>query len=349
MPRSKSADPLYRFVKDGKAGYIDGTGRIVIAPRLATYGNYGSEFHDGRLEIGVVDGNYVDPTGNIVIDKGLSGSDFSEGLAAASRKDERLWGYIDTSGRFAIQPQFEDARSFSDGLAMIGAGGKVGYIDHSGRVVIKPQFLDGFDFSDGMARVIAEGPCFYIPDDPCGFFNPRTVGGNDRRPATPCGFTYIDKTGRVITQQRFEKAGECSEGLAPVLVGKLWGFIDKTGVLVIKPQFDSAGPFSSGLSVIRQHGLFGYVDRSGAIRIAPRYESADNFSEGFAVVGDGADRYWYIDPQGRHTIPGEFAVASQFFKGLAHVVLRRHDYPSEDEFAYIDTKGRLVFTYSGSK
>jgi hypothetical protein len=26
IPRAKSADPLYRFVKDGKAGYIDGKG-----------------------------------------------------------------------------------------------------------------------------------------------------------------------------------------------------------------------------------------------------------------------------------------------------------------------------------
>jgi hypothetical protein len=47
IPRSKSADPLYRFVKNGKAGYIDRSGRVVIPPKLEPYGNYGSEFHDG--------------------------------------------------------------------------------------------------------------------------------------------------------------------------------------------------------------------------------------------------------------------------------------------------------------
>jgi hypothetical protein len=35
IQRSPSADPLYRFEKNGKVGYIDGNGRIIIPPRLA--------------------------------------------------------------------------------------------------------------------------------------------------------------------------------------------------------------------------------------------------------------------------------------------------------------------------
>ena len=123
IPRSKSADPLYRFVKNGKAGYIDGSGRIVIPPKLKPWGNYGSEFHDGLLEIAVSDGRYVDRTGKLVIDKGFyRGWDFSEGLAVAMRKGENLWGYIDTTGEFAISPRFETSPNgyvypFFDGLS----------------------------------------------------------------------------------------------------------------------------------------------------------------------------------------------------------------------------------------
>jgi hypothetical protein len=130
IPRSKSADPLYRFVKDGKAGYIDSGGRIVIPPILEAYGNYGSEFHDGLLEIAVSDGRYIDRTGKVVIDRGFyRGWDFSEGLAVAMRKGENLWGYIDTSGEFVITPRFETTPNgyvhpFSDGLAMIEVKGK---------------------------------------------------------------------------------------------------------------------------------------------------------------------------------------------------------------------------------
>src|SRR5271170_8140646 len=69
IPRSSSADPLYRFIKDEKAGYIDAKGHVVVPPQLTPFGNYGSEFHDGLLEVEVSDGKYVDRTGKLVIDK----------------------------------------------------------------------------------------------------------------------------------------------------------------------------------------------------------------------------------------------------------------------------------------
>jgi len=350
IPRSKSADPLYRFVKNGKAGYIDGSGRIVIPPKLKPWGNYGSEFHDGLLEIAVGDGRYVDRTGEVVIDKGFyRGWDFSEGLAVAMREGEDLWGYIDTSGEFAISPRFASSLDdyvypFSDGLAMIEVKGKFGYIDHSGDFVIKPRFFGGFSFSDGMARVVAEGPCAYWTDGPC--TSPISAGGREGATHPPCKFTYIDKTGRVITQARFDYARDFSEGLAPIRIGSQWGFIDKTGASVVDPRFEDAGPFDSGLSRIREHGLHGYADKSGSIQIAPQYKYAEDFSEGFAVVGDGAGRYWYIDQHGSRTIADEFAAASPFFKGLANVKLLPSDATeARAAFAYIDTKGHRVFAY----
>lgn len=350
IPRDSSADPLYRFVDNGKAGYIDSSGRVVIPPKIETYGgNDGLEFHDGLVETAVSDGRYADRTGNVVIGNNLyRGWDFSEGLAVAMRQGEHLWGYIDSSGKFAISPRFESSPSdyvwsFSDGLAMIEVKGKFGYIDHTGDFVIKAQFPYASDFSDGMAWVITEGPCVYMTDGPCS--EPQLAGaGEGSRPA--CKFSYIDKSGRVITQSRFDYARRFAEGLAPVRVGELWGFIDKTGAVVVNLRFDDAQPFASGLSRIKADGLWGFVDRSGAIKIPARYEYAEDFSEGFAVVGDGSDRYWYIDEQGSRAIAGEFAAASPFFKGLAHVQLFT---PSGDGrrvvFAYIDTKGRQVFTY----
>jgi hypothetical protein len=111
IPRDPSADALYRFTRGNKAGYIDQAGKVVIQPTLRAFGEIadsdGSEFHDGRLEVGVSDGIYVDKTGKTVIDKGLfRGWDFSEGLAVAMEKGKGKWGYIDTSGTFAITPRF---------------------------------------------------------------------------------------------------------------------------------------------------------------------------------------------------------------------------------------------------
>ena len=169
IPRSPMADPLYRFEKGDKTGYIDQSGNVVIPLKLEHLGgNYAGEFHDGRLEIAVSDGVYVDTTGKKVIDKGFyRGWDFSEGLAVAMRKGEEKWGYIDKTGEFVISPRFATSPngyvwSFADGFAKIEVSGKVGYIDHSGEFAIVPRFLDGESFRDGMARIIVDGPCAYF-------------------------------------------------------------------------------------------------------------------------------------------------------------------------------------------
>lgn len=354
IPRTRSADPLYRFVQHGKAGYINAQGKIVIPPKLPGLGNFGSEFHDGLREISVSDGRYVDTSGKLVLDRGLyRGWDFSEGLAVAMRKGEDLWGYIDTTGKFAISPRFPAypngyVDSFSDGMAMVEVKGQFGFIDRTGTFVIPPQFIDATSFKDGMARVVVEGPCLYFPEGGCGPSNPRYPGVSvtDRDKSVtaypPCKFTYINKSGRIITEQRFDYGRDFSEGLAPVHLGKLWGFIDRTGSLVIPPKFEDAQPFSSGLTRIRVNDKYGYADKLGQIVITPQFKKAENFSEGLSVVGNGEDQYWYIDSQGQQTFQGKFALASPFFKGLAHVKLLSHNAKA---FAYIDSKGHQVFRY----
>ena len=144
IPRSATADPLYRFTKDHKAGYIDQTGKVAVPPVISFLGgNGGGEFHDGLLEIGVFDGVYVDTSGKKVIDKGLfRGWDFSEGLAVAMKKDGGTWGYINTKGEFAISPRFASSRmdyvwSFEGGFAKVEVAGKFGYIDHTGEFAIQ--------------------------------------------------------------------------------------------------------------------------------------------------------------------------------------------------------------------
>lgn len=77
------------------------------------------------------------------------------------------YGYIDKTGKLVINPQFDAAWGFAEGLALVGigerdtttftlglkAGGKYGFIDKTGKYVINPQFDAGCGFSEGLARV----------------------------------------------------------------------------------------------------------------------------------------------------------------------------------------------------
>jgi hypothetical protein len=351
--RDRSADPLYRFVRDGKAGYIDNTGKVVIAPSLKASSNRGGEFHDGRM---AGDGKYIDSTGKR-LDKDLSGSwDFSDGLAAAMRKGEDTWGFIKPSGEFAIAPRFPsspkgEVHSFQGGFAAIRIGDKVGYINHTGEFVVQPRFLDGDGFHDGLARVVIEGPCALFHEGPCPSWLAVPESARGKRDVPLCKFTYTDAAGRIITEQRFDAARDFSEGLAPVRVDKYWGYIDKSGKSIILPRFDDAQPFSEGLARVREHDRWGYIDKSGVYVIRPAFEYAEEFHEGFAVVGnqtDGEDEYWYIGKNGEQALRLHFGAAGSFFHGLAHVRLLadEDDLDERSTFAYIDTGGRVVFSYS---
>ncbi len=332
-------------------GFIDRRGKVIVPPKLEFSGhNGGDEFHDGLLEIGEGDGIYVDRSGNNVIDKGFfSGWDFSEGLAVAMPEDPKKWGYINTKGEWAISPRFDTSPNgyvwpFQGGIAKIEVAAKIGYIDHSGAFTIAPRFLDGESFYDGMARVVVGGPCMY-GDGLCGGFGALPKGTKQNASLPRCKYAFIDRSGKIISDDRYDAADHFSEGLAPVQSGKQWGYIDKTGKMVIAPQFDTAAPFSDGAALVSTNKLFGYIDKAGKFTIPPRFSYAEDFSEGLAVVGSRDSGVWYSDHTGKQAIPGTFAVASAFFKGLAHVRLSSR-LDDEQAFAYIDRTGRRVFSYT---
>ena len=53
------------------------------------------------------------------------------------------WGYIDARGTLVIEPLFDRAGLFREGLAHVEIEGRDAYIDRSGAVVIQPRFHGG--------------------------------------------------------------------------------------------------------------------------------------------------------------------------------------------------------------
>jgi hypothetical protein len=102
---------------DGKWGFIDKTGQIVIPPHF----DWGADYDLGFFAIG---------------------PRFSEGLAAV--EIDGKWGFIDKSGQMVIQPQFAKPSLFAKpyyfvgGLALVLAGEEWGYIDKAGKYVWGP-------------------------------------------------------------------------------------------------------------------------------------------------------------------------------------------------------------------
>jgi hypothetical protein len=77
-----------------------------------------------------------------------------DGWAAAKKNGS--WGFIDLTGQFMIEPQFDDALSFSGHLAAVRQGDLWGYVALNGKIVIEPQFLAAKPFYAGYAPVLTE-------------------------------------------------------------------------------------------------------------------------------------------------------------------------------------------------
>lgn len=196
---------LYPIRENGLYGYIDSVGNRIIEPKFL----WASPFTDG-LAMAVVDTIYREV---------LDSVDFEVNVRDTISKDYRMlvkYGYIDKTGKFAINPTLisyvsmpEDGFHISDLASCSNAlsrhiffskralyddttNWKNGYIDVNGVIIIKPQFYYSEPFSYGRAIVKrnVSAPIYY--NDMC--LNPSKLR---------C--SYIDTLGNIITIYNYEK------------------------------------------------------------------------------------------------------------------------------------------------
>lgn len=248
------------------------------------------------------------------------------------------WGFIDSSGKIAIEPNFDYAESFSEGLApfkqIINGKDKFGYINQKAEIVISAKFDSAREFSEGLAVV--------------------RINGKDG---------YINTSGEFVIEPIFERAWSFSNGRGRVLqfvkekADYLYGFVNTKGQIVIEPQYIFARDFQEDLAGIaveaNKNIKMGFIDKEGKVVIKPKFSIVGNFSEGLAVVAQNAKSYLfegdilfseaeskkrkisYINKSGKEIIKGNFQIASDFSEGLARVEIK-------NKWRFIDKTGKIV-------
>jgi hypothetical protein len=276
---------LYPVDIDGKWGYINRTGHVVIPARYdeAAY--------------------------------------FTEGLAAVRVRGR--YGYIDPAGHWVIPPRFKYAFAFHEKLAWVDDEPS-GFIDRTGRLVLSaPPAGYCREFREGLAKVTPlerAGPSTpqALPSGAGAALSAPAGEGDASIPSPEIGF--IDRTGRYTIPPRFEAAWDFSEGMAAVKLNGKWGFIDRTGAIVIEPTFDDASYFSEGAAAVVAQGKTIFIDKAGHPLFRASYEDGLGFREGLAAVKQGG-KWGYIGKSGRLVVPAQFDEGASFFNGRAGIVV----------------------------
>lgn len=272
-------------------------------------------------------------------------SDFSEGLAAAGIwHGKMLYGYINKTGNWEIQPQFSYAGNFSDGNAVIGvfkgSEMKYGYIRKDGSYIIEPKYDSAVPFKNGFATVgikkaaggytvglINKNGEFIIPINyeyvsSSGYYFEKGI--IEIYNAGKYGF--VDLNTNLNIQPRFKgitfyEDNRLKATVSEVINGKeRFGIIFNDGTM-IEPKFDwlhySEG-IKDALFKVELDGKFGLIGTRGNYILEPKYDEIRGFQDGFTQVKLN-NKYGYLKGDGSFLTEIKFDDTSAFMRGVAIV------------------------------
>ncbi len=241
---------------------------------------------------------------------------FSEGLAAVKKEDK--WGYIDNQGSLVWPYKFDLAMPFEEGLAAVKLQDKWGYFNKKGEIITGFQFNMAESFSEGLAVVKLENK-----------------------------YGFIDKNGHIVISPQYKDAKSFSNGLAAVKQGSYWGYINKVGKVVIEKQYSVALPFSEEYAWVEKYEQWSGIKKDGSTSIYPQnmYQPS-SFSEGLAIVGKLANneppKWGYFNYSGLRVIDFDYDEATSFLEGLAAV-------RKGSKWGFIDKTGKVIISYQYDK
>jgi WG repeat protein len=329
-------------IADGLAGGCVETDKAI--PGITIYGPMPGQ----RMPVFESKCGYFDRNGKVAIPFQYDWiHPFSEGVAAVSVKgqsprctlDARLYGLIDTSGKYVLQPEYCYVGASDNGWIRVvyenhglsDAG--VGFVDRAGRQLIAklPYEFAADGFRGPLLPVRSGGLWGFVDRTGREVVAPRyddvsSASDGLARVRLKGKYGFVDASGKLAIPLQYDVVANFDNGIACVNNGGKNGFIDRTGKLVIEVPFDREWScrwyFSEGLLPASQNGKWGYVDRQGRFVIAPRFDEVWGFSEGLAAMRQG-ELWGFIDQKGTVVIaPQYFRVDRGFTDGLAYVTVR---------------------------
>ncbi|HEX2944844.1 MAG TPA: WG repeat-containing protein [Clostridia bacterium] len=250
--------------------------------------------------------------------------------------DNKKTGYIDSTGKFVIEPLFSQVERFQDnGLAIAGKDDKYGIIDVTGRFIAEPVYDYINNYSEGLAIAYDQKGSVVLDEsgralsDKYSYIgsykNKRAIYQTKSKDGTLI-YGYLDETGKPVIKAAYQNATDFEGGRASVMISEQqYALIDLSGNTIKTFNYTYVGRISDGMMEFRKIGndKSGYLDINGNIVIQPAFSYAGAFEEGIATasIRDASDnnRYGLIDRTGRFVIQPEYSDVRQLGDNMVAV------------------------------
>lgn len=300
---SQVTEPVV-IVQNGKYGYIDHNGEMVIRPQFL----WARDFVDGLGAVYVC-GRMVSINAD---GKLLPWQASPKGAALRPKKVGGKYGFANASGQLRVDARFDDVLPYSDGFAAVSVQDKWGFIDGNGRIAVAPSF--------DMAGYFHEGVAYAVSND------------------VP---VIINKQGNALARGYEQLSGIVAEGRIPVSRGSKYGYLNLRGAVAIPLIYDGGDSFSEGLAPVKRGDKWGYVDTDGAVAIPFLFDAAEVFGNGLAPVRTG-DQSGFIDKSGNFVFRLSFQYAPGFWQLDGDIDVSRF-WTKEGGFGYVNSSGKVIW------
>lgn len=246
----------------------------------------------GQLIWGFVNSQYQE----VIPCKYKSVKNYKNGLTAVL---DTTWHLIDTSGGIiATLPKvINEIGEFHHDLAWVKLGKNTfGYINTSGQFAIKPELSKAGNFSRfGVANAALNGQAILIdingtPITEFGIYgnifevqsNGLTKVQHPRRRL----YGLLNHSGRLVVPIQYDQISPFKNGIASIRKFGKYGFINETGKVIVAPIYDKIGEPSEGLIPVFRttDKVWSYIDYNGKTMISGSFFEAREFFQGHAIV-----------------------------------------------------------------
>jgi hypothetical protein len=363
-------DALFPMPDSGTGlwGVVDREGNVVVQPEYSYIGAFDEKGYASVILADQPDIGYIDTKGNYYSihehtpDQVLA---YGENGLAPKKDEDGYYGYVNEAGEWVIQPEYEGAELFQNGLACVTytvPGDMVpsrAFINEKGTEVVPPEkwanypefaqnglanVETGNDYMDATAALRYRLYAYYYG------LNTVNKATYEKILANPDAYQPKNKGRNFLVDNYFNEEDSISDGSEyPTYLEAVYypmdfycGYMDKTGNIRIPLQFYRALPFSkNGFALVGDiwsEGLFGIIDANGEFVVKPKFLDVTGFDKnGMSLAQENsAEGLWGVINE-----KGEWVVKPQYKNDEETTRIGRMDYDYWYEYEHLQNKDGL--------